>query len=253
MRNTFRRILSALLCILLIASACTTAFAVNLAGGTTMGKAAKMSKFGTPYVGRLISSRKVLWYKFKTANYDAFYDITGKNLSVAGWINIHLLDSNEEDLGGTRYMGKNDVFHRNFKLKKNRWYYLRVMNDDNATGNVKLIVTCTKDVVGDTRGKAKQIQWKKAYFGTMDGEKDVDYLKFKAPKTREYTFYLKNVTVNSYITTHVTNSDEEELTMDRYMNANEERVRKIKLRKGQWYFVDIITDGGTGKYKVLIK
>jgi len=251
-RNT-RRFVAALLCVLLLVSACSTAFAATLPGGKTKGKAAKLAKLKTDYVGRLTDTRRDGWYKFKTQSYSAFYTVTVKNLSIPNSIHAYLMDANEEEIARKTYFGKNDSFSTNQKLKPNKWYYIHIYNNGSGTGNVKVNVAARKDAVGDTRKTAKAIKKGKAYTGSMDGNSDVDYLKFKATKNGYFTFTIKNTNVSSSIHAYITDPYEEELSRKTYFGKNSAHEVKLKLQKNKWYYIQVVTTGGEGNYKVVVK
>ena len=252
MKKSIRRIVAVLVCALLIASLCTSAMAATLQGGKTKARAAKLAKMSTDYVGTLKDTRGEIWYKFKTQSYDAFYTVTVKNLSVTYDIHAYLMDANEEEVARKTYFGKNNAMSANLKLKKNRWYFLRIVNQNKGKGNVKVNISVKKDAVGDTRKAAKTIA-RGSYVGSLDGKTDVDYLKFKAAKTGYYTFTIKNINVSSDIHDYITDKYEEELARKTYFGKNSSHEVKLKMKKGQYYFIQILSTGGTGKYKVTIR
>ena len=251
MNKNTRRGLAMLLCMILIFSTLSTAMAATLQGGPTKGKAARIS-IGVEYVGKLSNIKKTVWYKFKATSSEGFYTVTVKNLNVPNVISAFLMDANEEELDHKTYYGKNDSFVSNQKLKKNRWYYIRVDNFYTGSGNIKVSVKFTKDGEGDTLKKAKTIQKGKPYIGSLDVKKDVDYLVFKAPKTGYYTFTIKNINVNTTMNSYILDKYEEELSSKTYYSKNNSHVATLRLKKGQYYYIRINSISGTGKYKVTI-
>ena len=107
--------------------------------------------------------------------------------------------------------------------------------------------------LGDTRGKAKALTWKKTTTGSIDGNKDSDFFKFKAPKTRNYTITVKNASCSEHIEAYITDKYEEELARDTWVSKNYQLSKEIKLVKGQTYFIQVVGSTGTGNYKVTVK
>ncbi len=249
MRKTIRRTLAALICMLLIVGSFSTAFAASLNGG----KAVKLPKFGTAYVGRLTSNRRVMWYKFKTLSTEAFYTITVKNLSVPAHIEVYYMDADEEEVDSETWLSKNSQVSVNLKLPKNRTYYIKIASTSTEAGNVKTTVSYRKDAIGDKRSKAKALTLKKTFTGSIDGNGDSDFFKFKAPKTKNYTFTVKNVSCNGHIIAYVTDKYEEELGSDTWISKNNQFDKQIKLTKGQTYYIQVIGSSGTDNYKVTVK
>lgn len=253
MKKTIRKSLAALICVLLIVGSLSIAFAATLNGGKTYGKAVKLPKFGTPYVGKLTTNRKVMWYKFKTQSNEGFYTITSKNLSVPDHIEVYYMDADEEELKRDTWLTKNNQMSLNIKLARNRMYYIKYVLTGSNPGNVKTTVSFRKDAIGDTRGKAKALTWKKTATGSIDGNKDSDFFKFKAPKTRNYTITVKNASCSEHIEAYITDKYEEELARDTWVSKNNQLSKEIKLVKGQTYFIQVVGSTGTGNYKVTVK
>lgn len=253
MKKTLRRTLAMLVCLLLIAGTFSTAFAGTLNGGKSYGKAVKLPRLGTSYVGKLTANRRTMWYKFKTLSTDAFYTVTVKNLSVPDHIEVYYMDANEEELKRETWLSQNNQLSVNLKLARNKMYYIKIVATSTKAGNVKTTVSARKDAIGDTRGKAKALTWKKTVTGTIDGNGDSDFFKFKAPKTRVYTITVKNASCNEHIEAYITDKYEEELARETWISKNNQLNKEIKLKKGQMYYIQVVGSTGTGNYKVTIK
>ena len=252
MKKPCRKLSLLLAAVLLFSTLSTSVFAASLQGTAKMSSAPVMS-YATDYYGRLTDVRNSVWYKFKTKSYDAFYTVTVKNVSVPNSIHAYLTDPYQEELDRYTYFSKNYSFESNIKLKKSRWYYINVRNAGSGSGNIKLSVKVAKDAVGDTMGTAKEISLNTSYVGSMDGREDVDWIKVKTAVSGYHRFVIKNVSVDSSIHAYVTNRYGEELDYKTYFTSNYYLDTKIKLSKQRYYYIKIVTTGGTGKYKVLVK
>ena len=228
--------------------------AATLQGGRTKGTAATMKYGSAGNVGRITDTKKSIWYKFKTQKYDAFYNITIKNLSNPGSIHVYLMDANKEEVASKQYIYKNGTMAANTKLKKGRWYYINIVNNGTGSGNVKVSVTARKDAVGDSRKYAKAITKNQNFVSSMDGSKDVDYLKIKPAKTGYYSITAKNLSSTGCIHFYFMDKYEEELAQKKYVYKNGTLQTKLKLKKNCWYYIRIENGGsGTGNYRVTVR
>ncbi len=222
-------------------------------GGTTL-RAAKALSWGSGkyFVTKMSATRKHYWFKFKTCSDSRFYTITVKNCNKPGYADYYLTDQSGSSLSrGSLWKGDSRNF--DIKLKGLRYYYLHLVNySGNSSGNIKFNIKSRKDVVGDTIGAAKTISIGKTYAGTLDGSKDVDYVKVKPASSGTYKFVVKNCNYSGNMVFKVMDRYEDSFAGRTYYTGKGGTMT-VKLTKGQWYYVRLSGYGRVGTYKVTVK
>lgn len=258
MKKTFFKIISALCLVIMLTfvadapGAVSEAATKSVQGGTSVKKAKTVSCNGTYYVGKLKRQSQTMWYKFKTKDYDAFYTFYAKNLSMTDSFKIYLCTKNEEEICGSYYLHKGDEYTKNLKLKKNTYYYVKVVGYY-GTGNLKFQVKSKKDATGDTMKKATTVKTNKYYVYSCDGDLDTDWFKFKPAKSGQYTVYFKNLSMSDSFKGYLVSKYEEDLCGSSYLHKNDEYTYTLYLKKNTWYYIRINGYYGVGNYKFRIK
>jgi hypothetical protein len=252
MRTNFKKIFSGII-LVVVFSVFFSVFSVSAAsqktlkGGSSVKKAVTASKYGVDYVGTA-KKEQTFWYKFKTKNYDAFYTFTGKNLNSDSWTYFYLCTKNEENVTDGFDVYRNGENSRNLKLKKNTWYYIKIVCK--KAGNYKFNISCKKDTVGDTLKAATTVKTGKSYCYSIDGTDDQDWFKFKVSKTGDYRITFKNLNIDGWLYGYLFTKYEEQLySHDSYKNGENSQI--VRLKKNTWYYVKL-TCSKTGNYKFSI-
>ncbi len=225
--------------------------AATLKGGKSLRKATYVAKYNTAYVTKFTADLQTKWFKFKTKNFDGFYTLYAKNASMTDSFKIYLCDGDEEDLIESDYLHKDEEFAKNIKLKKNTWYYIRLVGFY-GKGNGKFRISARKDSIKDTKNKAKQVKIRKKITSSCDGDLDNDWFKFKPAKSGDYTFSFKNLNMSDSFIAHVIDRYDEELGTSSYLHKNDTYNTTVHLKKGKWYYIRIEGFFGNGSYKFKI-
>ena len=226
---------------------------ITLKGGTKIG-AAQALAWGSKvdFVTKMTTSRKHYWFKFKTCSDSRFYTIKITNCNKPGYVDYYLTDSSSASLKHS-YIWKGESREINMKLKNARYYYLHLVNSSGSgSGNVKFSVKSRKDVIGDTLGSAKSIALGNTYSGTLDGNGDVDYFKFKPATSGSYNFVVKNCNYKGNMNIRVMDRYEDSLGSRTYYTDKGGTIT-AKLTKNNWYYVKFNGYGRVGTYKVTVK
>lgn len=252
-----KRLLSIhIIVLLVIASVMVTpvqASTITTNGGTVIGSAKTLSwSAKNTFVTRMTSSRKHYWFKFKTCSSSHFYTITIKNCNKPGYVDYYLTDRNNDSIKHA-YLWNGESREINIKLKNSRYYYLHLVNySGSGPGNVKFSIKCRRDALGDTLGSAKTIALNKTYAGTLDGDGDVDFVKFKPTNSGSYKFEVKNCNYSGNMNFKVMDRYEDSLGSRTYYKGSGGTI-SVKLSKNEWYYVKINGYGRVGTYKVTVK
>ena len=247
-----------ILTMLMMCLLATTAQAAkyNKNGGTSKrkAKAVTVNAKNNTYVGKFTATKKVYWYKFTTPAYDAFYTFTPKNNSIDAAVYFYLLDKSEDELWHDYYY-KNGSGTKNLKLKKKTTYYVRIENNYSGRGYAQFTLRARKDKVADIRTEATVMKVSSTMNGTMDGDGDYDWFKFKPTKTAYYTFVAKNLNIDGAVYFTLCDQYEEELLRDYYYkNGEMNKVTPVKLKKGKWYYIAVNNNyNNVGNYRISVR
>ena len=247
-----------ILTMLMLCLLATTAQAAKVSknGGTTKrkAKAVTVNTKNNTYVGKFTATKKTYWYKFTTLSFDAFYTFTPKNNSIDEAVHFYLLDKSEDELWHD-YFYKNGSAVKNLKLKKKTTYYVRIENNYSGKGYAQFTLRARKDKIADVRQKATTMKVSSTMNGTMDGDGDYDWFKFKPAKTAYYTFIAKNLNADGAVNFTLCDQYEEEILRDYfYKNGEFNKVTPVKLKAGKWYYICVNNSGNyTGNYRVSVR
>ena len=211
--------------------------AATVKGGNSIRNATYVAKYNKTYATRFTADNQTKWFKFKTKNFDGFYTVYGKNVNMSGF-RICLCDGDEEELFGSDALSPNGVYVNNIKLKKNTMYYIK-LTGYTGKGNCKFKISARKDLVKDTKSKAKQVKANKKIVSSCDGNYDIDWFKFKPTKSGDYTFTCKNLNVQVGFVAYFTDRYDEELGASSCISKNDTYSVTVHLKKGKWYYIRI--------------
>ena len=244
-----KKLLSLMLAMLLTASVCAVSvhgIATPLTGGNSQSSAALIPSFGVDYVSSLDTAGEVDWFKFKTIDTDAYYDIRFENYSLGtGWNsswspNVHLFDANMKPID----WGANGTVEFNKKLEKNTTYFIKIYMGSNATestGNYQITVSYKTDQIPDVKEQAYEISLNTKRIDSLDGWGDIDWFKFKAPVTGEYSInFTGHDLADGWNDVHSSNI----CLYDDYMKEigrswGKTSTIKANLEASQYYFIEI--------------
>ena len=157
-------------------------------------------------------------------------DTYGKLFNSSGT----LLASNDDGGVGTN-------FKITYSLTKNSVYYVEVKHYNNtATGSYSIRVTAPDDY-GNTFATAFQVtDFSMAYFGTINYNGDLDFIKFVAPVTGEYQMYTMSYqSQNTDTYGYLYNSSQTQLAYNDDGNGNLNFKIVYTLTAGQTYYIKI--------------
>ncbi len=195
--------------------------------------------------------------RFTTPAEGGYLEIAYKNISLNNRPYANVLSVSEETLGSARAWA-NDTSVMQFRsakkgiegavLEPNTTYYIRFGEDGNS-GNVKFVLTFTKDVNPDAKDQAETIAFNKEYTRSIDGcvggDNDDDYFKFTATKSGACHFKVVNAT-NGRLSYCVRKWGSDEYVkrtdgrdMSNYMYNDGTAEYDITLEAGQTYYLDV--------------
>ena len=224
--------------------------AATVKGGNSIRNATYVAKYNKTYVTRFTADNQTKWFKFKTKNFDGFYTLYGKNVSMTG-VRICLCDVDEEELFGSDCIDLNHEYSNNIKLKKNTMYYIKIVGYT-GKGNCKFKISARKDLIKDTKNKAKQVKLNKKVVSSCDGKSDKDWFKFKPTKSGDYTFSCKNLNTQEGLRAFFTDRYDEEFGASDCIYKNGTYSISVHLKKGKWYYIRIEAYDGVGNYRFKI-
>lgn len=264
------KVIALMLAVLTVISAFSVsgfAVATPIEAGNNMATAVTVPEFGVQYVGSLSSSNKEDWYKFTTFSDDAYYrmDLLNYNLPTGNAyyknINVNVYDVNNKEISSL--IAWNGSGFLSVKLENNTIYYIRVTHEQaNEKGNYEITVSVDYDVVPNEMENAVTTQLDKLVSSEMDGTGDIDWFKFTAPVSGNYTLTLNNCDI-----TTTSNSSErcmnvylydkwlQTLSSD-YTNNDSDAELSATLEEGETYYVKVYMGGSAattiGKYTFIV-
>ena len=269
---------------------------VSIDGGATKTTAARID-YNYSYVAQFEGGSNNDWYVFKPTGTNDFYEIEIKNFNIEtnndDDYGFHAYIMNQAgDVYADIATGENQQTVTKVKLRNiTEDLYIKFelgagFLEDNSvlnSGNYRISIKTVKDDCGDTMNTATPILSRKTYTKKMDdwcdfdaavinekngmwiqnhdGNSDVDFFRFKAPKTGYYTVRLKNNNIptgrNEWdnLNAQVLSGYEEELAkVDCEEKATQEC--KVKLKKNQTYYIKVnlgtLNAKNIGTYKLSV-
>ncbi len=177
------------------------------------------------------------FYKFTTANEDAYYHINYTPLTEVYYY-ITLIDKAGTKLIDTSRHGSY-TYSGNIKLEKNTEYYVSFRGD--KRGNYEFSVDTVADPGSDTKSQAVPIQRDKKITATYAGNGDVDFYKFKtATEDAYYQIDYAPLTESYYYITLTDNTGNRLIDTSRYGGYT--YSGNIKLEKNTEYYISFMGD-----------
>lgn len=251
----------------------------SIDGGNTKEEATNLN-YNNSYVAHFDGGSSQDWYTFTPTGDNSFYEIEVKNMSIEtggnGYYGFHAYIMNEAgDVFADIDTHKNVKTLNKFKLTNNtEKMYVKFElgegfqgNDPEVNaGNYRIALRKSADDVGDTMDSAMALSNRKTVAKKMedyltfdtsiyqenstlwwysgDGMTDVDYFKFKAPKTGNYQVALTNCNIdNGGNDWHQLNScvysKYEEILGNNSVCKNETGTYVVKLQKNQTYYIKV--------------
>lgn len=243
------------------------AVATELEAGNSMSSAVEIPQYDVNYVSSLSSTQEQDWFKFTTESEDAYYKIEMINYSLPEGLHYYqnallfLCDKNGKEIGS--FYGSYGDGSLSLKLENNTTYYIRVTHERiSEKGNYEITLSVNYDEAPNDMEKAITTQLDKLVVSEMDGTADVDWFKFTAPVSGEYTLTVNNCDIT-------TDSNSESRCMIVYLydkwsqtlssdftqyDSNAELT--ATLEKGETYYVKVYmglsATGTTGQYTFII-
>ena len=195
------------------------------------------------------------WFCFTTEDDEAYYKVKAKNLSIGSYgYYLYLFAQNEEELGSivNKSIHESGTFY--LKLQPSTTYYIKCTATNKLTGNYKFSVTHIPDDVSDTKETAEELKVNMITDRVIEVPGDVDYFKVTPEVSGTYTFYTKNLSVQSYGTyTYLLSSYEEELAAHENFSKSQEKATEISLSAGKTYYIKAYaTNSYTGDYRIYV-
>ena len=195
------------------------------------------------------------WFSFTTEADEAYYKVTAKNLSIDGYgYYLYLYANNEEELGAieNKAMKESGTFY--LKLKPSTTYYIKCTATNKYVGNYKFSVTHISDDVSDVKDKAAEMKVNMITDRVINVPGDVDYLKVTPEESGTYTFYTKNLSLNSYgLYTYLLSPYEEELAAHENLSRSNAKSTQVTLTAGKTYYIKVKASNNLiGDYRIYI-
>lgn len=234
--------------------------------GATMEKG---SQLGMNNDGYYATTNGVAYASFVTPAEGGYLEIEYKNISIDAHAYANILSISGDTVGSAgNWKGDSEVIkfrsepngRNGAKLQPNTKYYIQI-GKEGYTGNVKLVLTFTKDVNPDGKAQAETIVFNKEYTRTIDGnigynDPDHDYFKITAATTGACHFKIVNATdATLRYAIRKWGSDEfvkktNNYDMDDRMYGNGTEEYDITLEAGQTYYLDVYGDT-KGNYTIM--
>ena len=177
------------------------------------------------------------FYKFTTADFDAYYHINYKPLTDVYYY-VKLIDSAGTELISTSRNGMTS-YSGNIKLEKNTEYYLSFKGD--KKGNYEFSLDTAEDPVPDVREEAHSLERDKKITASYAGDDDTDFYKFTtADFDAYYHINYKPLTDVYYYVKLIDSAGTELISASR--NGMTSYSGNIKLEKNTEYYLSFKGD-----------
>ena len=177
------------------------------------------------------------FYKFTTADYDAYYYVNVENLSIDSTCYIYIYDADGNQLK------MNDAyrsdFSTNIKLSPNTEYFFKINSSSSGVGNYKVTLTAKADPQGDTKDKAYEIGLNEQLTCELTSDNDVDWFKFSVNRDKNLRFVFTNESGN-YKYFYIYSAIDKKL-LESYCTESAEKT--ILLEAGDYYIKVYGKDG----------
>jgi len=177
------------------------------------------------------------FYKFTTADYDAYYYVNVENLGITDDCFIYIYDTEENELKKNSAYKSN--FSANIKLPPNTEYFFKINSTSIGVGNYKVTLTTKADPQGDTKDKAYEIGLNEQLTCELTSDNDVDWFKFSVNRDKNLRFVFTNETGN-YKQFYVYSAIDKKL-LESYCTESAEKT--ILLEAGDYYIKVYGKDG----------
>jgi len=177
------------------------------------------------------------FYKFTTADYDAYYYVNVENLGITDDCFIYIYDTEENELKKNSAYKSN--FSANIKLPPNTEYFFKICSTSWGVGNYKVTLTTKADPQGDTKDKAYEIGLNEQLTCELTSDNDVDWFKFSVNRDKNLRFVFTNETGN-YKQFYVYSAIDKKL-LESYCTESAEKT--ILLEAGDYYIKVYGKDG----------
>jgi len=190
------------------------------------------------------------FYKFTTADYDAYYYVNVENLGITDDCFIYIYDTEENELKKNSAYKSN--FSANIKLPPNTEYFFKICSTSWGVGNYKVTVTTEKDFYPNTLKEAKKINIDETVSESISGHGDADFYKFTTADYDAYYYVnVENLGITDDCFIYIYDTEENELKKNSAYKSN--FSANIKLPPNTEYFFKICsTSWGVGNYKVTV-
>ena len=187
------------------------------------------------------------WYKFNTADFDAYYHITlTNNTNKTAYFSLYAEDNTILIDKFYIYDRKTDT--KGIKLLSNTTYYLKLWNYDNNIGSYVLNVTTVADIGGDSKETAYELTFNKKNELDFSSSSDVDWFKINIANEDTITISILNESCSNVYCTVYSARDSELLRIGG--DTKKEYVGSIELSEGT-YFLKVYPSYGAGGYYTL--
>ena len=214
-----------------------------------------------------LTGKDTIYMKFTTPEDKGYFDFYSMNISIPthSWssdaeLRFDLIDGVDQVISTNRLAEGNES-SKNIELLPATTYYIRIKNywvdDESATGYLKVKLTYTQDEVPNTMAEAKRINLAQDVVSSMDGKGDIDYFTFTTGANEDYTIKMKNVNIkthswstSSIFTVQIRNSIED-ILVDLRATYGSEDSKPVSLQRNTTYYVYAFNpdwEEATGKY-----
>lgn len=201
------------------------------------------------------------YFKFTTTSNDSFYKIELANTEATDTVSAILYyedDVTTNELKLAAY--KAGIDSESIKLEPNHTYYIVIKASfyDSPTGAYKLCVTEIKDDASDTFKNCSKISLNKKRTYKLNVDGDIDYFKFKASKSGNYTITLANKSGNDGISAIIYSEADVTQSMGTITSYKATKnAIKVKVKKNRTYYIGVAKSNSfysvTGEYSLTIK
>lgn len=192
------------------------------------------------------------FYKFTTAEYDAYYYFNLDNLGISNDARLYIYDAKGNQIDyATGYTGSD--LSVDTKLEPNTEYFFKIYAAYSGTGNYTVTVFPKADICPNELENAKEIELNQDFPESITGVGDVDFYKFTtADILAFYNIHMENLGISNDGRLYLYDANGNEIDYATGYTGNNLNLN-IKLEPNtEYYFKLYATYSGTGNYKVKI-
>lgn len=210
------------------------------------------------YANKMNGYNDVDWFKFKTSNKPAFYNLWILNKTVKNDLKFSIYNSSLQLIVNDETFRTGKSYEKTLTLEPNSTYYIRVNvnspgnkgGDMDNVGDYTLKIHPKYDEFTDTMSTAKEIFINNEYTGEFQSDEDYDRLTFMSRNLSAYCIAIKNLNTAGKIKCEIKDSFD---TTVKTINLNDgiNQVSKLSLDANSRYYI-LLSGTEDVQYSIII-